>query len=46
MFVAVTQAADYRDGDDPADSAWHDWVRIGAILVECKMDAAAVVMVY
>jgi hypothetical protein len=40
------QAADLRDRDDPPDATGHDWTWVGAILVERKMGARSVVVVY
>ena len=39
------QATDLWDGDDLSDPAWHDRARVGAILVERKMSASALVVV-
>src|SRR5713101_2594393 len=44
-FVAMMQAADFRDGDHFSDLAWHDRAGVGAILVERKMRAGPLVVV-
>jgi len=39
------QAADLGNGDDSSDPGWHDRAGLGAILVERKMSAGALVIV-
>src|SRR5208282_5985932 len=41
----MMQATDLRDGDHLSDPAWHNRARVGAILVERKMRAGALVIV-
>ena len=41
----MMQAADLWDGDHLSDPAWHDRPGVGAVLVERKMRAGALVVV-
>ena len=44
-LVAVMQAADFRDGDDSSDAAMLNRAGVGAIFIERKMRAGALVVV-
>src|SRR6266849_1054063 len=44
-FVAMMQAADFRDSDHLSDLAWHNRAGVGAILAERKMRASSLVIV-